>query len=102
MKKTLFTIEGDGEFKGYTNGETWNGWATPYFTKEVAKKVIEHYARDVDVTYYDKAKDLFAVKFDEVTDEETEYFEGHTVSIEGEEVTLYPVGAYSWTWDEIK
>ena len=42
MRKTRFGIDcWDEEFIGYTNGEHWNGWACPRFTKDVADKIVE-------------------------------------------------------------
>ena len=41
-KEGVFYLELDYElefFEGYTNGEKWNGWSVPYFTKEQAIKV---------------------------------------------------------------
>ena len=30
-------------YKGYTTGETWNGWATPYFTKEAVELYMKNH-----------------------------------------------------------
>lgn len=38
MKKALFQIENSPMYMGYTDGTRWNGWATPFFTLEEAKK----------------------------------------------------------------
>ena len=40
LRKTLFSYD-DGEtiFEGFTLGETWNGWAMPYFTLETAEAI---------------------------------------------------------------
>ena len=43
MKLTKFQIEDDKIFQGFTDGSTWNGWSNPYFTLEVAKKVLNYY-----------------------------------------------------------
>jgi hypothetical protein len=41
MRKTRFGIDtNEEEFVGYTTGALWNGWATPYFTKEVADEIL--------------------------------------------------------------
>lgn len=46
MRKAFFyldCIEGR-RFEGYTLGQTWNGWACPYFTEKVGKEIIESLA----------------------------------------------------------
>jgi len=43
MKLTKFQIEEDPIFKGFSDGTDWNGFANPYFTLEVAKKVLNYY-----------------------------------------------------------
>ena len=37
-----FTIDSIPEqmFEGYSDGDTWNGWACPYFERMVAEKVL--------------------------------------------------------------
>lgn len=35
-----FEIEDLGEVEGFTNGETWNGWEKPWFTKEVMLREV--------------------------------------------------------------
>ena len=35
-RKAKFNIEDGPEFIGYTDGANWNGWAMPYFTRDVA------------------------------------------------------------------
>lgn len=40
MKKAIFCIDGGiGYYQGYTNGESWNGWEVPYFTREEMDRV---------------------------------------------------------------
>lgn len=41
MKKAAFYIDGGtGYYYGYTNGMTWNGWHTPWFTKAAIKRIL--------------------------------------------------------------
>ena len=69
MQKDTFVIEDwFGPYPGYTTGERWNGWATPYFEYEVALRMVEDWKSDVmkiDVesgleAYYDLANDQLA------------------------------------------
>lgn len=102
-KQGYFYIEGMGEdvVEGYTNGDNWNGWATPVFTFENAKKVIgmiEHNSHD---SRYDEKSDSFLVTFEEGSNE-VETFEGMDIVVDGETVKVYPLGAYSWVWEELE
>lgn len=41
MFKGKFQIEDGPIYEGYTNGNHWNGWACPYFTREAADEIAE-------------------------------------------------------------
>jgi hypothetical protein len=38
---TVTALEGDGSMEGFTNGQAWNGWEVPYFTKETVLEALE-------------------------------------------------------------
>jgi hypothetical protein len=38
---TVTALEGDGSMQGFTNGEAWNGWEVPHFTKETVLEALE-------------------------------------------------------------
>jgi hypothetical protein len=44
MFKSKFQIEDGPIYEGYTNGNHWNGWACPYFTRQIAEQI----AREVN------------------------------------------------------
>jgi hypothetical protein len=47
MHKSTFVIEDQfGPYPGYTTGERWNGWATPYFECEVALRMVDDWKAD--------------------------------------------------------
>ena len=98
MKKSLFTIDGfDAIFEGYTDGKHWNGWACPYFTKEVADKIAAVYnAENGDCSMaYNAEKDCFETfTWDTENDEE---FRGY--DIDGQH--LYAIGTMCWIWDDL-
>lgn len=91
MKKTLFTIDGiDQFFEGYTEKGYWNGWAKPWFTKEVGLMIMKanneispdfpmEYSAETDTFYYNSDPE----------------FKG--TDIDGKH--LYPIGNMSWVWD---
>lgn len=95
MFKSKFQINDGPMYDGCTDGDHWNGWACPWFTREVAEQI----AREVNDGYctmcYDKANDAFVYKG--YGEEGTNIFKGK--DIQGKH--LYPVGAYSWIWDDL-
>lgn len=97
--KTTFSLEGvAGEFEGWTDGTFWNGWATPHFELGEARKVIEalHPAK----ASFDEAKDAFIT---DSTDGEQEVWEANQIDLpDGTRLKVYPIGAWSWCWDEIE
>ena len=56
--KSAFRVDDEPIYLGYTNGARWNGWATPFFTKEQFERIcIEHltpfqYFPEIDTFYY--------------------------------------------------
>src|SRR5690606_14708667 len=99
--------EVQGLYDGLTRGETWNGWAVPYFEKEQALRIAEDYNRlakegggdmaDARANH-DGKTDSF-VFYDPNNDDEVVY-EAVTIGVEEEEVRVYPVGTREWTWEE--
>lgn len=96
MRPAKFTIDTFGEevFEGFTQGETWNGWARPYFTFEQARRVVEAHRARGGRASYDEAEDAFSF---EIGEEEIDAFPAE--SLEGQK--LYPVGAGCWIWEEV-
>jgi hypothetical protein len=95
MRPAKFIIDtfGDQTFDGFTNGDTWNGWARPYFTFDQAERIIEAHAAQGNKAAYDASEDAFSFEFsaDEVDSFPAEVVEGRK---------LYPVGAGCWIWEE--
>lgn len=97
-----FVIDGvDGVFAGFTRGESWNGWAVPYFTLAEALRVAEGYAAQPAgpdgqaLAEHDAERSLIRL-YDPSNGEWDEY---GPVEMEGHQ--LYPVGAQGWTWEEV-
>ena len=104
LQETEFYLDMDPDqtYTGYTDGDTWNGWACPYFSKDEAQKIteafdgLEHpYDGSLHRATYDEETDAFA--FYEPTSDTWETFKG--VDRDGKRV--YPIGTYAWTWCEI-
>jgi hypothetical protein len=52
MKKAFFNIDGDSSqpsYEGLCDGSTWNGWAMPYFTKEVGLQIVKDFNQDEQI-----------------------------------------------------
>lgn len=102
-RKGYFTIDSFGKqsFEGYTTGMTWNGFATPYFEKDVALRIVELFkGNDFEVAKYNEDEDVIMIGLTNQV-ENIEAFEGTDIEVGGQVVHVYPVGAYSWVWDEI-
>lgn len=100
LRKTVFTIGDEPKaYIGYTSGKLWNGWATPYFEKAEADRVMEEFNKCAE----------FPMQYDEVYDQFYNYVEGFEdyefwkgidyPTTEGIK-HLYGIGAYCWVWDE--
>ena len=110
MRKARFGIDSrEEEFVGYTTGALWNGWATPYFTKEVADEIVktqnESYIewqmdKDGYRAIYNAEKDQY--EFYDPDLDEPEVYEGEDCETVDGKLHLYGIGAYCWIWDEIE
>lgn len=78
--------------KGWTRGETWNGWACPVFSFESA----QHIAKRLN-GIYDAAKDHFVFP-PRGDSEESDVFGSATIPIDGKQVKVYAIGAGCWIW----
>ena len=80
---------------GYTSGCLWNGWATPYFTLEEAKKILAEWKG----LTYDEDKDEFRIQYEEY--DEPYIWQGEDIQTVDGTKHLYGIGAYSHIWDEL-
>jgi hypothetical protein len=100
MRKSAFQIDNGPVYIGYTNGDRWNGWATPYFTLEEAQKVQADFSQGVDFPMlYDVNKDEFRIQYD---DDEPYIWRGEDIQTVDGIKHLYGIGAYSHIWDEVE
>ena len=99
MKQLVFTIgEEPQAYIGYTSGRLWNGWATPYFEKEEATRVMRDFNKDAETLMcYDEEADTFRIAETECTDEEV--WVGKDYQTDDGIKHLYGIGAYSWVWE---
>lgn len=104
LRPATFTIHDMGRYPGYTYGETWDGWAQPYFTKAVAEQIVALWnadpASEMSGTY-DAETDTYTL-CDPLSGMEPETFTGEAHLVDGRPMQLYPIGAGLWVWDEEK
>lgn len=100
MHKAVFTIgEYPKAYIGYTSGRLWNGWATPHFEFEEAKRVTEGFNETAEFPMqYDEVYDQFYILDTETS--ELEKWEGVEIQTAEGFKHVYGIGAYSWVWDE--
>ena len=92
-----FYLEGiEGEFEGWSDGSSWNGWEKPCFTRCVAERIL---AASGCRWSYDASADEFTVVTSE--EDEPERFTGEAIQLgDGGSVTAYFTGAGSWIWEK--
>ena len=101
FEKQVFVIDAwDGEFEGFTVKHYWNGWACPYFPKDVADRLLELINNDgFNDAWYNETADAYYVKPEGGYDDEVEEFTGQVIECDGEKHKVYAIGAWSWTWE---
>lgn len=99
MRRTIFTIgESEQYYEGYTDNRLWNGWECPWFTKEVADRMIDDLNKDGVLSTYNTEADSYTVNFEDL--DTTDIFEGRDMETVDGTLHLYPIGAWCWVWDE--
>lgn len=101
LRQARFYLDSEPEviFRGYTEGDTWNGFACPYLEFSVAQEVARLYEETHGGNWkakYISEEDTF--RFHDPAYEEPEEFA--PVKLSGDE-RLYAIGAYSWAWHEV-
>ena len=87
-------------FDGFSDGDHWNGWACPYFSRQEAERVLKASTAIGFQWTFDEQQNAFSVRnINDPEDAEPESFEGIQMDINGKTQTLYGVGAYSWIWE---
>lgn len=94
--KAYFTIDSFHKyFEGYhIPNQRWNGWAMPYFEKEVADKVILE-THSINIKYEEEKERYFVVEEDGFS----YYIDKEIIDTEDGEKEVYGIGSGSWIWD---
>lgn len=104
FRKTKFGMDAiDGVYEGYTDGDTWNGWACPYFEYSEAERVLKASQVNGFLWSYDKSEDRFTVwnRAEYPAKDAPEVFRAAEIDAGGRSIRAYPVGAYTWIWEEV-
>lgn len=106
LRKSVFAINDEDRFIGYTTGAHWNGWACPMFTRDEAMRIVKYVNRtSSDINDYNMGYDFSLDQFYyyDCNIEEREIFkmECFIDPDTGEVLELYAIGAYSWIWDDL-
>lgn len=101
FKPGQYCIDGlEGTYEGFDQGESWNGWAVPYFPLSEARRIAGRYAAQPatvegqqPLADFDEARGVIRL-YDPTADE---WDETAPTTVHGQ--PLYPVGARLWTWE---
>jgi hypothetical protein len=103
MPPAMFRIDsaaGPRFYEGYYNEETWNGWEVPYFTKEVAERIVSDLRDSGDEAIENASIDwecnMLIINDDEDMMQE---FSSLTAEKDGQEVPVYSIGGRCWCWE---
>lgn len=93
MRETWVALDDGPAYPALVSEDAWNGWAVPYFTREVAEEVAAACGGE-----YIPDEDRFA--FGDGPDEETFSSRFLFRDSNGFARRFYPIGAHCWTWSE--
>jgi hypothetical protein len=106
MYKASFVLDGlvNQPIEGWTDGTTWNGWATPRFTYNTSLSIVKTYNarphKDAgEKAWYSPVSDTFCFANFDFPDEPEE-FAGAVLEIDEQPTKLYAIGAWCWVWTE--
>ena len=100
--KAFFNIGNSEYYEGYYDKEVrWNGWARPYFEKEIADCIAHNFSSSDYRIVYDKYTDSFICKiYENDVVSETELIEKKIIETNEGKKELYDFGSIGWTWDD--
>lgn len=88
-------------FHGYSDGDTWNGFACPYFDYNEAVRVLNTLGNKWEYNEEQKVFTVFDLDDDEGESDPVEY-EMVELFIDGICKEAYGIGAYFWIWDLVE
>ena len=108
FRPARFTVDGlPGTYDGFTRGNTWNGFAVPFFPLAEACRVADDYAAQPagldgqTRAEYDEGRDIVRL-YDPSSEEWDEYGPAKIDDGTGRGPrALYSIGGHYWTWEEV-
>ena len=94
MRFAFVDIEGGPSFPCLVTDEGWNGFAVPYFTREIAVAVAREYASAYNPSWAGE----YLVMWDTADEDDRQRVLVDTMTVDDE--MLYGIGAGSWIWTE--
>lgn len=103
VEKAYFNIDTSNEFyEGYHNPNIrWNGWAMPYFVKEIADIIIQKISvpKDLEISYDDKNDNYIAKVYADGKVDEINIFKKSIIDTPDGKKEVYAIGSGYWVWD---
>jgi hypothetical protein len=102
--ETRVTLNESPPFRAWTTGALWNGWATPYFEKKEADRVLVELASSPEDeggphrAYHDRARDAYVVQWYDSPKEGVDVWKAETITTPKGKRKVYGIGAYAYTW----
>ena len=91
-------LDASARIPAWLNGLRWNGWAQPCFERNAADVV----AKDIPDMKFDPARNAYVLPADpECGRDEEEVFGAMSLPTFKGLITVWPIGAGSWCWDEV-
>lgn len=79
----------------YSDGRAWNGFGMPYFDAETAQRLV---AMLPELSY---RKSDGIIQSAECGGSEIVEYKRTTITVNGQEIVVYPIGTASWVWDSV-
>ena len=102
IKKPYFNIDGSDYYEGYYDKNVrWNGWAIPFFEKDIADIISRNFSSPDYLIVYDKEIDSYICNSLENGKVVESYIANKLIldTIDGKK-ELYDFGSAGWTWDD--
>lgn len=94
MRHTYVAIDDGPGFPAFVGRRRWNGWARPWFTRDVVDQIIREYGNNGHTVIAWDGDEIVIAYTD---GSETERVKGTRFS----DATRWAIGSGAWAWDDI-
>lgn len=92
--KGLFSLDGETHYEGYNEPDVyWNGFEVPYFTKEIAEKIVSDNSETLSWN-----GEVILEKEEGYEDEDSDTTEPIVINVNGKELKVWCIGGFKWVW----